>query len=227
MGTTDSPENSQTLVSCTYTAHISTSKFRMAAQALPVKARLANAPVLQHREGFCGNARALSGQRRVSRSQLSNKGNRVMCAVARETDPKKRVVITGMGVVSCFGNDPDVFYDKLLAGTSAVEMIDRFDTEGFPTRFAAQIKNFTSEGIIDRKNDRRLDDCLRYTITAGKKALADAGLPDDKLDDIDKSRAGILVGTGMGGLQVFQDNVKTLLNRGPKKISPFFIPYAI
>ena len=72
--------------------------------------------------------------------------------MARETDPKKRVVITGMGLVSCFGNDYDKFYDKLLDGTSGVKMIDRFDTADFPTKFAAQITDFDNEGIVDKKN---------------------------------------------------------------------------
>ena len=66
----------------------------------------------------------------------------VRASVTREKDPKKRIVITGMGLASVFGNDPDVFYDKLLAGTSGISMIDRFDTSDYPTRFAGQIKNF-------------------------------------------------------------------------------------
>ena len=70
----------------------------------------------------------------------------VRAAVARETDPKKRIVITGMGLCSVFGNDPDTFYDKLLAGVSGISMIDRFDTSEYPTRFAGQIKNFRRAG---------------------------------------------------------------------------------
>lgn len=97
-------------------------------------------------------------------------------APKREKDPKKRVVITGLGVVSVFGNDVDTYYDKLLAGESGVDFIDRFDASEFPTRFAAQIRGFSSEGYIDSKNDRRLDNCLRYNIVAGKKALENAGL---------------------------------------------------
>ncbi|MBA0683893.1 hypothetical protein Goari_025519, partial [Gossypium aridum] len=102
-------------------------------------------------------------------------------APKREKDPKKRVVVTGMGLVSVFGNDVDVYYDKLLSGESGIGLIDRFDASKFPTRFAGQIRGFTSEGYIDGKNDRRLDDCLRYCIVAGKKALEDADLGGDKL----------------------------------------------
>jgi 3-oxoacyl-[acyl-carrier-protein] synthase II len=97
-------------------------------------------------------------------------------APCRETDPKKRIVITGMGLVSVFGNDVDKFYDKLLEGESGIGPIDRFDASKFPTRFAGQIRGFSSEGYIDGKNDRRLDNCLRYCLVSGKKALESAGL---------------------------------------------------
>lgn len=98
----------------------------------------------------------------------------------REKDPKKRVVITGMGLVSVFGNDVDTYYDRLLEGESGIGLIDRFDASKFPTRFGGQIRSFDSQGYIDGKNDRRLDDCLRYCIVAGKKALEHADLGGDK-----------------------------------------------
>lgn len=97
-------------------------------------------------------------------------------APRRETDPKKRVVITGMGLVSVFGNDVDAYYEKLLEGESGIGPIDRFDASKLPTRFAGQIRGFSSDGYIDGKNDRRLDDCLRYCLVSGKKALESAGL---------------------------------------------------
>ncbi|XP_010275024.1 PREDICTED: 3-oxoacyl-[acyl-carrier-protein] synthase I, chloroplastic-like [Nelumbo nucifera] len=148
-------------------------------------------------------------------------------APKRETDPKKRVVITGMGLVSVFGNDVDTYYDRLLAGESGIAPIDRFDASKFPTRFAGQIRGFTSQGYIDGKNDRRLDDCLRYCLVSGKMALENAGLRGDNLSKIDKERAGVLVGTGMGGLTVFSNGVQALIEKGHRKITPFFIPYAI
>ncbi|CAK9859948.1 unnamed protein product [Sphagnum jensenii] len=145
----------------------------------------------------------------------------------RETDPKKRVVITGMGLVSVFGNDVDIFYEKLLEGTSGISLIDRFDASKFPTKFAGQIRGFSGEGYIDGKNDRRLDDSLRYALVSGKRALENAGLGGDNLNKIDKQRVGVLVGTGMGGLTVFSDGVQALVEKGYKRITPFFIPYAI
>ncbi|XP_076904001.1 3-oxoacyl-[acyl-carrier-protein] synthase I, chloroplastic-like [Bidens hawaiensis] len=148
-------------------------------------------------------------------------------APKRETDPKKRVVITGMGLVSVFGNDVDTFYDKLLEGQSGITLIDRFDASTFSVRFAGQIRDFSSVGYIDGKNDRRLDDCWRYCLVAGKKALEDAHLSPDVLETMDRTRIGVLVGSGMGGLTAFSAGVEALIQKGYKKITPFFIPYSI
>jgi len=121
--------------------------------------------------------------------------------------------------------------NSLLEGKSGVGLIDRFDASEWPTKFAAQIRDFDDEGLIDKKSARRYDDCLKYTMVAGKKALAQAGLSRDAhaqaYGALDLTRCGILVGSGMGGLSVFQDGVKSLVEKGHKKISPFFIPYAI
>ncbi|CAG9465776.1 unnamed protein product [Pedinophyceae sp. YPF-701] len=149
----------------------------------------------------------------------------VVAAAARS--PKERVVITGIGCASVFGNDPDTFYDNLLAGKSGITMIDRFDASAYPTKFAGQIRDFDIEGLIDAKNARRLDDCLKYTLVSGKKAVADAGLDEEALSKLDNQRVGVLVGSGMGGLTVFQDGCKALFEKGFKRMSPFFIPYAI
>ncbi|KAJ8527034.1 hypothetical protein K7X08_029511 [Anisodus acutangulus] len=148
-------------------------------------------------------------------------------APKRETDPKKRIVITGMGLVSVFGSDIDNFYNKLLEGQSGISLIDRFDASNYTVRFGGQIRDFSSKGYIDGKNDRRLDDCWRYCLVAGKRALDDANLDQQVLETMDKTRIGVLVGSGMGGLKVFSDGVETLVQRGYKKISPFFIPYSI
>jgi len=136
-----------------------------------------------------------------------------------------------MGISSVYGNDCDVFYDKLLEGVSGIVPIDRFDAKDFPTRFGGQIKNFSDEKLIDAKNARRYDDCLKYTMVSSKKALRQAGLEKEAnpeaFSKLDMTRVGVLVGTGMGGLTVFQDGVANLVQKGYKKISPFFIPYAI
>nr|GMD01563.1 3-oxoacyl-[acyl-carrier-protein] synthase I, chloroplastic-like [Ipomoea batatas] len=148
-------------------------------------------------------------------------------APKRETDPKKRIVITGMGLVSVFGSEVDKFYDCLLEGQSGISLIDRFDASSYSVRFGGQIRDFSTEGYIDGKNDRRLDDCWRYCLVAGKRALNDANLSQQVLDTMDKSKIGVLVGSGMGGLTVFSNGVEALVQKGYKKITPFFIPYSI
>lgn len=105
-------------------------------------------------------------------------------APKREKDPKKRVVITGMGLVSVFGSDIDTFYNKLLEGQSGISLIDRFDTSKFSVQFAGQIRDFSSHGYIDGKNDRRLDDAWRYCLVGGKRALEDANLGPEVLDKV-------------------------------------------
>ncbi|XVF10380.1 hypothetical protein REPUB_Repub07fG0177800 [Reevesia pubescens] len=148
-------------------------------------------------------------------------------APKREKDPKKRIVITGMGLVSVFGNDIDNFYNKLLEGESGITLIDRFDASTYSVRFGGQIRDFSSKGYIDGKNDRRLDDCWRYCLVSGRRALEDANLDSVALEKMDKTRIGVLVGTGMGGLTAFSNGVEALIQKGFKKISPFFIPYSI
>lgn len=86
--------------------------------------------------------------------------------------------------MSVFGNDVDTFYDKLLEGTSGIDIIDRFDTSKCPTKFAGQIRGFSAKGYIDGKNDRRLDDSLRYCLVSGKRALEDAGLGGENLNQV-------------------------------------------
>ena len=140
---------------------------------------------------------------------------------------KRRVVVTGLGVVSCFGIDVDHFYDCLLRGMSGVSPISAFPCDEYPTRFAASVKSFDSSDYIDKKRERRIDPFIRYTLVAGKKALEGAHLAEKKLDKIDKKRSGILIGSGMGGMNVFFDGNKTLLERGFNRITPFFVPYII
>ncbi|KAL8214631.1 hypothetical protein R6Q57_004080 [Mikania cordata] len=163
----------------------------------------------------------LTRRRHVPRFQISTTSPK------REKDTRKRVVITGMGLVSVFGNNVDTYYERLLAGESGVKSIDSFDASGFPTRFGAQICGFDSDGYIMAKNDQRLDDCQRYCIVAGKKALEDAALGGDHLSKIDKERAEILVGSGMGGTTVLSDGLVALMKTGYKKISPFLAPYSM
>ncbi|CAL5226214.1 g9054 [Coccomyxa viridis] len=154
---------------------------------------------------------------------------RIVAPRAAAKSDKNRVVITGQGIASVFGNDVDTFYNSLLEGKSGVGQITRFDASDFPTTFAAQIKDLDIEGLVDKKNARRYDDCILYSLISAKKALKDAGIEkgSEAFEKLDKTRSGVLIGSGMGGLTVFQDGVKNLVEKGYKKITPFFIPYAI
>lgn len=140
---------------------------------------------------------------------------------------KRRVVVTGMGIVSCFGTDVDSFYEQLLAGKSGIVPIEGFPCQDFPTRFAGEIRNFETGDYLDKKQARRVDPFIRYSVVAGKKALEMSGLGGDALNQLDKSRAGVLIGSGMGGMHVYSEGVDTLLNKGFKRLTPFFVPYII
>lgn len=140
---------------------------------------------------------------------------------------KKRIVITGMGIVSCFGNDVEHFYDQLIEGRSGVGPIEHFPCEDYPTRFAGVIKNFDAGDYIEKKQARRLDPYAQYAIVAGKKALESAGLIKEALEELDKTRCGIIIGSGMGGMQVFHEGVSTLNSKGYKRVTPFFVPYIL
>lgn len=137
---------------------------------------------------------------------------------------KKRVVVTGLGVVSCLGSDVEEYYKKLLKGESGVSKIEKFDASNYSTSIAGEIKDFDVENYMDKKQARRVDPFISYTMVAGKKALESASID---LDAIDKKRAGIIIGSGMGGMNVFYDGVQTLLEKGHKRLTPFFVPYII
>ncbi|OQX96779.1 beta-ketoacyl-[acyl-carrier-protein] synthase II [candidate division KSB1 bacterium 4572_119] len=137
---------------------------------------------------------------------------------------KKKVVITGMGVISPIGNSVDEFWESLLQGKSGADFITHFDASDFDTKFAAEIKNFDATNYLDRKEARRMDLFTQYAMAAASEAIADSELP---LDKIDLERTGVLLGTGIGGMQVYHRETQNLLNHGPRKISPFFIPMMI
>jgi 3-oxoacyl-[acyl-carrier-protein] synthase II len=140
---------------------------------------------------------------------------------------KKRVVVTGMGIVSCFGNDVDEFYQQLLAGKSGIVPIEEFPCQDYPTRFAGVIRNFDVGPYLDKKQARRVDPFISYTAVAGKKALEHGKLTGEALEKLDKSRAGVLIGSGMGGMSVFHEGVSTLLSKGFARVTPFFVPFII
>ena len=139
---------------------------------------------------------------------------------------KKRIVITGMGIVSCFGNDTQIFYDELLKGRSGVKKITSFNVDDYPTKIAAPIENFDVGDYMQKKMARRADPFIQYGIVAGKKALEDANLLNN-LDNLDRKRCGVIIGSGMGGMKSFAEGTETLLQNGYRRLTPFFVPIII
>jgi 3-oxoacyl-[acyl-carrier-protein] synthase II len=135
-----------------------------------------------------------------------------------------RVVITGMGSVNPLGNDVATSWNALLKGVSGVAPLVGFETEDLPVRFGAQLKGFDPETVLEKKEARRFDPYLQYAMAAAVEAMNDAGwaVPPERAE-----RTGVLIGTGIAGLQTMYDNCEALANRGPRRISPFFVPYAI
>jgi len=137
---------------------------------------------------------------------------------------KRRVVITGVGAVTPVGNTAEEFWTALLEGRSGIGPITRFDATGFPTRIAGELKGFDSLKYIDRKDDRKFDPFLKYAVACATMAVEDAAL---KTDSIDPTRFGVLVGSGIGGLETLLSNYEVLRTKGPDRVSPFFIPMLI
>ncbi|SMB94827.1 3-oxoacyl-[acyl-carrier-protein] synthase II [Thermanaeromonas toyohensis ToBE] len=137
---------------------------------------------------------------------------------------RKRVVITGMGVISPIGNDKETFWRSLVEGKSGIGPITRFDASGLPTRFAAEVKDFDPTQVLERKDIKRMDRFSQYAVVATKMALQDAGLEVNK---VGPERVGVVFATGIGGMETFEEQTRILLEKGPGKISPFFVPMMI
>lgn len=137
---------------------------------------------------------------------------------------KRRVVVTGLGMLSPVGNTVESTWNALLAGQSGISLIDHFDTTAYATRFAGLVKNFNSEDFISRKDARKMDAFIQYGIAAGMQAMQDAGL---EINEFNANRIGAAIGSGIGGLGLIEENHSSLVNGGPRKISPFFVPSTI
>ncbi|CAH8243715.1 beta-ketoacyl-ACP synthase II [Paenibacillus melissococcoides] len=137
---------------------------------------------------------------------------------------KQRVVVTGMGVVTALGSDLDTLWRSLMEGKSGISQIEAFDTTDYPTKIAASVKDFNPEDYIDKKEARRMDRFVQFGIAASKKALDDAKLDMDRTN---RDRVGVIVGSGIGGLGTWEDQHRVLMEKGVKRVSPFFIPMMI
>lgn len=141
--------------------------------------------------------------------------------------PTRRVVVTGMGALTPIGNDPISFWNAMMAGKSGAAPITYFDTAAYATNFACEIKNFDVGDFLDRKEARRMDPFCQYAMVVAGQALADAGIDHEKLSTDQQERIGVIFGSGIGGLQVLFDQARNLVDNGPRRVSPFFIPMMI
>ena len=137
---------------------------------------------------------------------------------------KKRVVITGLGAITPVGNTAADFWQALLAGKSGIGPITRFDAAEYDAKIAGEVKGFEPTAFIDKKEARRMDRFTQFAIAAAKMALDDSGID---LEKTDKSRIGSFVGSGIGGMDTLHEQYKNLFEKGPNRVSPFFIPMMI
>ncbi|MCW8127178.1 beta-ketoacyl-ACP synthase II [Microbulbifer halophilus] len=137
---------------------------------------------------------------------------------------RRRVVVTGMGMVGPLGSTLDENWTAVLAGTSGVAPIETFDVSAFSTRFAATVKDFDPSPYMPAKEARKMDMFLQYGMVAGIQAMQDSDL---EVSDEDASRIGACIGSGMGGIQAIENNAMLIAEKGPRRVSPFFVPGAI
>ena len=137
---------------------------------------------------------------------------------------QKRVVITGMGVVSPIGTGVENFWESLKAGKSGISSITHFDASAFSTQIAGQVEDFKPEEFMDKKLAKRSDKVIQFAVAATKLAFEDAGID---LEKNDPDRTGVVIGTGIGGMSSWETQHSNLINKGPRRISPFFIPMMI
>lgn len=136
----------------------------------------------------------------------------------------RRVVITGLGVVSSLGNTVEEFWNNIINGRSGISRISKFDVSEYPSQIASEIRDFNPDEYISPKDAKRLALFTQYAIFAAKKALEDAGL---EINEENADKVGVLIGSGIGGIEVLEEQIEKLITKGPKRVSPFFIPMMI
>ena len=136
----------------------------------------------------------------------------------------RRVVVTGLGMLSPLGNSPESTWQNLLLGQSGISDITHFDTSLYPTRFAGLVKDFDAQDYMARKEAKKMDLFIQYGVAAGVQAVKDSGL---EITEENAQRIGVAVGSGIGGLGLIEENHTKLLKSGPRKLSPFFVPSTI
>lgn len=136
----------------------------------------------------------------------------------------EKVVVTGLGVVSPVGNDPETAWASVLAGRSGIQPIDSFDTTGFTVRFGGPVRDFDITRYVSAKEARKMDPFIHYAVGASGQALAHGGV---EVTDANRHRIGVSIGSGIGGIQGIETNHTALVNQGPRKVSPFLVPSSV
>ncbi|MCM3160908.1 beta-ketoacyl-ACP synthase II [Metabacillus litoralis] len=137
---------------------------------------------------------------------------------------KKRVVVTGLGALTPIGNDVQTSWQNAINGVSGVGPITRIDSEPYPAKVAAELKDFDVEQFMDKKDARKMDRFTQYAVAASFMAVKDANL---EITDEIAPRVGVWIGSGIGGMETFEQQYRTLLEKGPRRVSPFFVPMLI
>ena len=138
---------------------------------------------------------------------------------------RRRVAVTGLGLVTPVGADVTESWRNILAGVSGAATITGFDVSSFNTQFSASVKDFDTAAYLSTKEARKMDIFVHYGVAAGMQAIADAGL--EQADGLDLERVGVSIGSGIGGLPNIEAQHKAMLKGGPRKVSPFFVPSTI
>lgn len=137
---------------------------------------------------------------------------------------KRRVVITGIGALSPLGNDAPTTYNNAIKGVNGIDFITRLDVSDFSVKIAGELKDFNIEDHLEKKEARKMDRFTQYGVVAAREALKDSGL---EITDDNSARVGVWVGSGIGGMESFENAYDQMLKRGPNRISPFFVPMLI
>jgi 3-oxoacyl-[acyl-carrier-protein] synthase II len=136
---------------------------------------------------------------------------------------RRRVVVTGYGMLSAIGNSAAEVWNSLLDGRSGIAPITRFDTEGFETKFAGEVKGFDGGDVVGRKEARRMDRYTQYAIATALQAREHAGLGPDRIE-LDPTTVSVLIASAMGGMETMEQGMESLLTGGPRRVSPFTVP---
>ncbi|MEH7884434.1 beta-ketoacyl-ACP synthase II [Bacillus sp. JJ1609] len=137
---------------------------------------------------------------------------------------KRRVVVTGIGAVTPLGNDAETTWNNIIGGVSGIGPVTRLNADDFPAKVAAEVKEFNVENFIDKKDARKMDRFTHYAVAASLMAVKDSGL---EINDENAPRVGVWIGSGIGGMETFEQQHETFMNRGYRRVSPFFVPMMI